>query len=477
VARAAGPPAESRLAGPLFWALLATVALAPLPLGANRPAAWSLLAAAVGLLLLLWGVGAARDDRLVGTPWRRYGGLACGFLVFAGWLWLQGTAWLPAALDHPVWSAAGGALGEALPGRPSVAPEETRTAWMRLVCYAGIFFLAMQLGRAPQRAEAACLTVVAAATAYALYGLALAAVDADSILFWRKWAYRESLTATFVNRNHFATYTGLGLLTALALLRRRLRHAGLEAGMRRDPGAAFLDEFGAGGWLLAVAALLLALALLLSHSRAGFAATVFAIAALVTIRLLSRNGPLAGRTVSLLVAAALLGLCALNVLLALEPAAGAEGDLPHRRAIYRATLDGIADRFWSGAGYGGFAHAFPAWIGGELAAETALIDRAHNSYLELAFEAGVPAALLWLGLLGAIVGRCAAGVEARRRHGTYPALGVAVAALAGAHALFDFSLQVPAIAATFALLLGIGYAQAFPTEEAAGPAQPPGVAR
>ena len=36
-----------------FWALLLTVVLAPLPLGSNRPAAWSLLALAVGLGIYL----------------------------------------------------------------------------------------------------------------------------------------------------------------------------------------------------------------------------------------------------------------------------------------------------------------------------------------------------------------------------------------------------------------------------------------
>ena len=40
--------------------------------------------------------------------------------------------------------------------------------------------------------------------------------------------------------------------------------------------------------------------------------------------------------------------------------------------------------------------------------------------------------------------------------------------LAAFHAMFDFSLQMPALAAFFAWLMGIGYAQSFPSAEVKG---------
>ncbi len=57
----------------------------------------------------------------------------------------------------------------------------------------------------------------------------------------------------------------------------------------------------------------------------------------------------------------------------------------------------------------------------------------------------------------------AAGVRRRRRDVIYPSVGLAAAILVGTHSLVDFSLQIPAVAATFALILGIGCAQSWST--------------
>ena len=71
IGRAAGTLRSGRRAVPelrrweavLFWLLLAVVLLAPLPLGSNRPLPASALAAAVGVLACVWGIG-----RLLGRP-------------------------------------------------------------------------------------------------------------------------------------------------------------------------------------------------------------------------------------------------------------------------------------------------------------------------------------------------------------------------------------------------------------------------
>ena len=54
------------------------------------------------------------------------------------------------------------------------------------------------------------------------------------------------------------------------------------------------------------------------------------------------------------------------------------------------------------------------------------------------------------------------GLWRRRRERTAPALGVAATALVGVHAFFDFSLQMPAVSALYAFIMGLAVAQAFP---------------
>ena len=51
----------------------------------------------------------------------------------------------------------------------------------------------------------------------------------------------------------------------------------------------------------------------------------------------------------------------------------------------------------------------------------------------------------------------------RRKGRVYPAVAVAASVCVGLHALADFSLQVPAVAVSYAVLLGIGAAQSWRT--------------
>ncbi len=43
----------------------------------------------------------------------------------------------------------------------------------------------------------------------------------------------------------------------------------------------------------------------------------------------------------------------------------------------------------------------------------------------------------------------------------YPCIGVAATALVGAHSFVDFSLQIPAVTATYCLLMGAACAQSW----------------
>ena len=67
--------------------------------------------------------------------------------------------------------------------------------------------------------------------------------------------------------------------------------------------------------------------------------------------------------------------------------------------------------------------------------------------------------IIWLSVI------CLRGVWVRRRNWLYPALGFGASVLVGAHAFVDFSLQIPAVAYTYALMLSVGVAQSFPTRK------------
>ncbi|MFP6563251.1 MAG: hypothetical protein VCC68_02065, partial [Myxococcota bacterium] len=89
--------------------------------------------------------------------------------------------------------------------------------------------------------------------------------------------------------------------------------------------------------------------------------------------------------------------------------------------------------------------------------------RAHSTYLENALELGIPAAVALFASIGTCAGYCWLGIGRRRRDRIYPAIAVAATALVAAHSTVDFSLQIPAVAVSYAFLLGLGCAQSFST--------------
>jgi hypothetical protein len=153
-----------------FAGLMALVALAPLPFASNRPWSWSLLSLLVGMLLVMWAVEAMRERNMIAVSWRRIWPLVVMFAAVVGWIILQMVSWTPTAWHHPA-SAAAAALGEPLGGSITIDREMTLTALMRLLAYAGVFWLGLQFGRADKRARKVLWVLAWVGGIYGIYGL------------------------------------------------------------------------------------------------------------------------------------------------------------------------------------------------------------------------------------------------------------------------------------------------------------------
>src|SRR5690606_7470700 len=202
-------------------------------------------------------------------------------------------------------------------------------------------------------------------------------------------------------------------------------------------------------------------ALLLTQSRGGFVALCAALAAFVWSL---RQSALIAPAASLKAAAVLtLGLTLGLVWLAGEQTLGrfaTDAQAIHRLAYYRATWEAIADRPLLGTGYGTYPDAFKAYNRPDTG--TYFLDKAHNTYLQVVMELGWPAAAALYAGLALLVLRPVRSRPVQTRLAPYPAVLAGCSVLVAVHSLVDFSLEMPANAATFALLLGAGCAQALP---------------
>jgi hypothetical protein len=84
-------------------------------------------------------------------------------------------------------------------------------------------------------------------------------------------------------------------------------------------------------------------------------------------------------------------------------------------------------------------------------------------------ELGWPAAAALYSGLGLLVLRCLQGLFRQSRSAAYPAVLVSCSVLVAVDSLVDFSLEMPANAATYAILLGVGCAQSVRAQAGLGP--------
>ncbi|WP_343869817.1 O-antigen ligase family protein, partial [Caenispirillum bisanense] len=181
------------------------------------------------------------------------------------------------------------------------------------------------------------------------------------------------------------------------------------------------------------------------QSRAGIVAAAAGL--LVTAGRLWRPRPaVAAAAVAALAAAIVLSPVGARLGLAAADAAANP-----RLTVWATTLEGIADAPLTGIGLGAFPDAFAERRPRALLHPWA---QAHNVYLELAWELGLPATAALLAALALI------GWRLLRSPSATAAAGLGALTAAALHALADFSPQVPASALLLATLVGAGCGRA-----------------
>ena len=387
--------------------------------------------------------------------WHLWCALA-GFLLTAFWAFLQSVPLGIDALVHPTWHLLE-TIGEPRPGLIGLDAAATRDAAMRFLAYGAAFWVAWWTARDRAIARRLLLAVVVIATCYAAYGLVnhFAGIrwilpGVERISLWR-------LQSTFVNPNNCATFVNIGLIAALAFMLEPLFGHAPRDGARRGFAKVLESVFDRRGGLLAVAILILASASLLTGSRGGLVSLIITLAFVALLVMRQTGAGLAVRIgVLVAIAMAFAGLVSLSGQHSLGRMTLAMGLDDMRVGIFELTGSMIADRPLLGHGYGNFETAFMAYRDERF---LAVVDKAHNTYLEHIAELGIPMALVLYMALSVLVLELIKGLRRRKRDRIYPFTALACTVLVATHSLVDFSLQIPAVAITYAAVLAVGVAQ------------------
>ncbi|MGQ0456070.1 MAG: O-antigen ligase family protein [Hyphomicrobium sp.] len=455
------------------WLFLAALVIAPAIFGGNVPLAWGLNAAVFGLLLSAY----VSHKVVAGRPFpldpARLVWPGVAFAIVVMWIALQAMPWTPIALHASDWMRASALLGQRLGGSISVNPSETLLAILRLTTAIAVFFLAAQFGRDGRWSRRIVGAIGVAAAINAIYAFVLRGSDPEWLrsvlpptLF--KTSQTPDFTGSFINKNHFAAYLGIGLICMWGLLLQGLRTAVGDRGLsgHREliaKAAASLGHFARySAFLIAITS-----ALLLTGSRAVFLLVLLAmlLQTLFAARQSRTSSTITKVALTILVAGAIFALVNWGDLLGAKfSGSSSANDTESRFAVARIVLHAIAERPFTGFGYATFNDVFPVYRD-ETIGLTGTWREAHNSYLEATMGLGIPVAAILFAGLGWIAMRCLNGALYRQRDALAPSVACGAILIVGLHALVDFSIQIQGVALSLAALLGAGCAQSWSSRD------------
>ncbi|WP_180956049.1 O-antigen ligase family protein [Monaibacterium marinum] len=432
-------------------AILIALALSPLPLGSNRPVFWAFGALIAGLGgAIYFGSFALRGERIrISTPWMKPAIILGG--LYLGWLIVQ---ILPLGLML-------GGFETALPSglvittnTLSLTPGATTVAALRVAGYGMVFMLVLQIAGNRDRAKYIAQMLVFIVVGWALYGLLALIQFDDTILLFEKWAYLGSATGPFVNRNSFATFLAMGMITCLGLAadratRRNSMHSSSVTTRLTDASTMHI-------YLMILIGLVLLATILQTNSRMGVFAGLIGTGLTTTLILARRLG--LGRGTLLLVPVILIIVGSLSAWLyggtLVDRLGGVEQDANVRLAVYRQVLDMIAQRPVVGWGADSFEVVYRAFRAPPVSPEFSWA-RAHSTYLAHWSETGILFGSIPLLLVGAAFFACLIAALRRDSDIVLPAIGAGVIATGATHSLVDFSLEMQANVWLFLALVAL----------------------
>lgn len=321
------------------------------------------------------------------------------------------------------------------------------------------FFLVFSWANDPSRAFLVVRDIAIISVIYAIIGLYFYFFKGTDDFSRKVFIEQVGLSSTFVNRNNFAVYVGVGLIATMAWFTNCLSINIWRPQGSFESKSKFIHVAGWFGMFL----LLQIISLFLTGSRAGIFVGFLA----MTVFFLQIKPIWWRHKLRILPSVVLffVGLAAYSgdlLWLRLSKVTFEES----RFTLYPVLLESIEDRPFWGFGLGTFENVMAQYRSVDIELN---FVRAHNEYLELTITAGLPIALLtFLGVLSLFFMLLPAVKTIRINrsahfsfeNGILTALGIAAFVLIGVDALVDFPMQIPAISYILVSIVSIGSAAA-----------------
>ncbi|WCL53390.1 O-antigen ligase family protein [Gimibacter soli] len=381
--------------------------------------------------------------------------LVC-FGVVTLWAFLQPLSLGIASGQYPFDSTIAFAETAGTPTSIAVNTEAAFFGALQLLSHLALFVLVFAYARSPEAVSRLIRFIAITTTCYAAYGFITYISGNEKVLWFDKWASLDSLTSTFVNRNNYATYAGIGIICCLVWSADILMPDKAKALNRKERVGQTINLILGKGWILGLMLFVSFSALMLTNSRLGTAASILAILLFLTTAFARHSRP--GFRKLAIFGSALMATLYFGYNLSgdmLQKRLLADPLEDARFEIYPGVIDAIGQRPLTGYGLGSFADVFQMIRSPELP-DRVNFDQAHSDYLEMAFSLGIPASLIALiGFIFCLIPPLRTLTASDRLFHTK--LGILAASfLVAVHATLDFPLTIPAISYILTCLLALG---------------------
>lgn len=335
-------------------------------------------------------------------------------------------------------------LGMPAPSLPvSVAPYDSISSLLSLIPPLAMLAALLRIGCRP-------LMLVLALVAGTFAGILLGALQVSSPdpLASPWYLYEETnfgvATGFFANANHMADLLVINLPFLAAILARAAR------------GGRNVQRYSAAVALVTGAVLVIAVGIALNGSLAAYGLAVPVLLASTMIMLPGRSGALrwmpALSAILLIATVGWLATTPLSSESALR--SNAQISVQSREEILRTSVKAAADFMPLGSGIGSFQRVYSLYEDHDRLDPTTYVNHAHNDYVELALETGVPG-LIVLALFMAWWSRAAWRAWRSADPDPYARAASVASAAILIHSLVDFPLRTAAIGACFAMCLAL----------------------
>jgi O-antigen ligase len=460
-----------------FIILLVTLILSPLLFGAVHTYAYTIMALGVLSATLLLMIKRIRKDRKSEAYWIKFpnNSLNVLFLSFLAFLILQVVALPDFFLE--ILSPKAMEVGEkSLPATVAgiqgkdwftLSPYyyPVRMSIIRFTVY-GLFFLGLtQVLNSQKRIELTIFLILITGCFEALYGLFQTYSGSGHIWWYKRGAHLRDLTGTYINRNHFAGFMGMGLLLAasyaagIAPRRKRAKTASShKSNIRWKLSWLLSGEYGFNKRaLILFAGVVMGIGLIFSASRGGMISVAAGILCMGIFFVFRRNHRRKGFILVMLFVVTSTYAVDIGVDYPLERFKTFYVSLEQRARYAEKTLDMFQDYKLSGIGVGNFQYAYPQYQAAE--DKASFIRHAHNDWAQFLAEAGTIGLCILLAGISYYLYRTMR-LWRRRKDPFAVCLGVApLAAMAAIaiHSYSDFNLHIPANFLMLVAVMAIGY--------------------